>query len=115
MEDEVGEIISLCSSIRQVKSQYQITGKHEPKSKRGDSLMDTRSVLNNVPSLLSVDIYTEDDMFNHKLHRYLDIMLSLSMLRQGQIMRTKSDFENIQHIVKSQATDKFTFGSLLKY
>lgn len=49
-------------------------------------------------------------MFHHTLHQYLDIMLSLSMLRQGQIWRSKATFDGIKHVVKSQVTDKFTFG-----
>lgn len=49
-------------------------------------------------------------MFHHILHQYLDIMLSLSMLRQGQIWRSKATFDGIKHVVKSQVTDKFTFG-----
>lgn len=62
----------------------------------------------------AVDILTEDDMFHHKLYRYLNIILSLGMLRDGKIMRSKADFENINHVVRSQVTDKFTFGKATK-
>lgn len=60
--------------------------------------------------LLPVDIFTDDDMLLHKLHRFLDVMLPLSMVRSGDIWSSKADFENIDHVVRSQATDNCSFG-----
>lgn len=107
LENEVEEIINLCSAIRQVKSQYQITGKHDPKSE--DLLTVFLSIFNNVHSF-TVDLFTDDDVLLHKLRRFLDIMLPLSMVRSGEIWSSKGDFENIDHMVRSQATDNCSFG-----
>lgn len=33
------------------------------------------------------------------------------MFKEGRILRSKSSYEGINHVVKSEATDKFAFGS----
>lgn len=57
-----------------------------------------------------MNLYTDDDTTHIKLHRYLDIILSLAMLKDGKIMRSKIDFENVLYAAKSHATDKCFFG-----
>ena len=61
-------------------------------------------------SVFPVDIYTDDNELLDKLHRYFGTMLTLGMLRGGEIWQSKGEFDGIKHVVKSQATENCHFG-----